>query len=298
MKIVKFLVGSLIVGIGYTVALILLTIATRLLDGLGSAAYEVKLADYGWTLVAGILMALFLGPLAGRMPASRGRHVLVWACVIFFNMGSVAIEGAYFVSELVYIPIPTLLVQQAIAALVAALLIALIFPARGASTDLGRILHQRPWIAWVWRFIASGLAYMLFYYVFGAINYQLVTEPYYTAHAGGLFVPSADKVLLAELIRAPLIILSITLFILSMRVDKRWLAIVSGLMLFWIGGIAPLVLQMNNLPLPLLVASAVEILCQNFLAGVVAVWLLWTPAPDPAGASTRPEIALDRPARA
>ena len=294
MKLVKYLVGSLIVGLGYTATLIGVVIATKVLAGLGSAAFEITLADYGWTLVSGTLMGFFLGPLAGRMPASRGRHWMVWTGVIFFNLGSVAIEGAYFVSELVYIPLPTLFVQQLIASLAAALLIALIFPAQGPSTDLGAVLRQRSWAAWVWRFIASSLAYLLFYYVFGAINFTLVTEPFYTANAGGLFVPAADKVLLAESIRAPLIILSATLFILSMRTERRRLAFVTGRMLFWIGGLVPLVLQVNNLPIPLLIASGIEIFCQNFLTGVVAVWLLWTPTLSPAQEETRQTVTLDR----
>ncbi len=45
-------------------------------------------------------------------------------------------------------------------------------------------------------------------------------------------------------------------------------------MLFAIGGIVPLLYQVNALPLPLLIASAVEIFFQNFLTGIVAGLLL------------------------
>jgi hypothetical protein len=48
----------------------------------------------------------------------------------------------------------------------------------------------------------------------------------------------------------------------------------TGWLLFAIGGIVPLVLQISSLPLLLLAASAVEIFCQNFLTGMVAAGLM------------------------
>jgi VIT1/CCC1 family predicted Fe2+/Mn2+ transporter len=48
----------------------------------------------------------------------------------------------------------------------------------------------------------------------------------------------------------------------------------TGWLLFAIGGIVPLVLQISSLPLLLLIASAVEIFLQNFLTGAVAARLL------------------------
>jgi len=51
-----------------------------------------------------------------------------------------------------------------------------------------------------------------------------------------------------------------------------------GFLLFWIGGVVPLVLQSATLPSMLLLASGMEIFFQNFLTGVVAAGLLWTGA--------------------
>ena len=81
-------------------------------------------------------------------------------------------------------------------------------------------------------------------------------------------------VLLAELVRAPLIVLSILFFLLSVRGTKRQLMPRAGWLLFAVGGIVPLVLQISSLPLFLLAASAVEIFLQNFLTGAVAAWLM------------------------
>jgi hypothetical protein len=194
--------------------------------------------------------------------------------VIFFNLGAVAIEGAYFVPGLVPLPIPVLLVQQALAAAGAALAIMVLFAAPGQPISWWTALRQRPWHAWVWRFAVSAGSYVVLYYAFGALNYALVTQPYYASHAGGLSTPPPGQVIVAELVRAPLLMLSVLLFLLSARMPRRRLMVVTGMLLFAIGGIVPLVMQISSLPMLLLAASTVEIFCQNFGAGLVAADLL------------------------
>jgi len=73
-----------------------------------------------------------------------------------------------------------------------------------------------------------------------------------------------------------LLVLSIVLLILAARTTRRRVLIIAGLTLFWVGGIVPLTLQIDSLPAPLLLASAVEIFLQNFLTGVVTAWLFWS----------------------
>lgn len=133
---------------------------------------------------------------------------------------------------------------------------------------------QRSWFSWLWRF---ALSYIVFYYFFGAINYLLVTGPYYEAHTGGLVSPPQEVILKAELIRAALIVLSIVPFLLAFRASKKRMAFLAGLILFAVGGLAPLLMQVRGLPLVLLAASAVEIFFQNYSTGVVSLYLLGRP---------------------
>ena len=279
MNRIRLLLGTLwrgiAVGMGYFFALLLASILFGVLGLLtpASGAVAVRLL---WMVLASILLGLFLGPVAARTSASQRQHVLVWTAVIFFNMGAVALEGAYFAPELVPIPIPLLAIQQFIAALVAGVLIALLIARRGQTAAFLATLRRRSWFAWVWRFLIASLSYLVFYLVFGALNYSLVTEPYYTTHAGGLLAPDAATVLRVELIRAPLLVLSIVLFILASHTTRRRSLINTGLILFWVGGVVPLVLQIGMLPAQLLVASAAEIFLQNFLTGVVTASLFWT----------------------
>lgn len=263
------------VGLAFIAAMMLVGVIFGVLGLLPSAGTSAAV-DLTWLLLAGILLGLYLGPLAQRTPATRRQHVLIWTAVIFCNMGAVVLEGAFFAPDLVPLPVPLLAVQQFLAALVAGSLIALLFARRRQSAAFLQTLRRRSWLAWLWRFLLASLSYLLFYLVFGALNYSLVTEPYYAGHAGGLTAPAPATVLAVELIRAPLLVLSVVLLILATHATRRHTLLLAGMTLFWVGGIVPLTLQIGNLPALLLLASALEIFLQNFLTGVVAGWLFWT----------------------
>jgi hypothetical protein len=140
-------------------------------------------------------------------------------------------------------------------------------------------LRTRPWYSWLWRFIVSSFSYLVFYFIFGGLNYSLVTRPYYETHAGGLTVPAPEIVLVLETVRGLLIVFSVLLFLLTVRGTRRQLMVKTGWLLFAVGGIIPLVWQISSLPLFLLFASGIEIFFQNFLTGVVAAWLMGIEGP-------------------
>lgn len=265
---------SVLVAFGYIAGLMLAGMIGAM-AGAQMATSMRNASAFNWLMVSSLLLGIILGPIAARLQLTRWQHFILWGSLVFFNLGSVAIEGALFAPDLVPIPIPILFTQQALASAGAAFVIVLAFAAIGTPRETwSDALRTRPWSSWLWRFFLSSFSYLVFYFIFGAINYSLVTKPYYESHAGGLTVPAPEVVLAAESIRAPLIILSILFYLLSVRGTKRELMVKTGWLVFAVGGIIPLVLQISSLPLFLLAASAVEIFCQNFLTGAVAAWLM------------------------
>ncbi len=265
-----------ILGIAIGYALVSLIAGPLLGRGFGWGAF-------GLNLLAGILIGVILGLTSAKIQEPLFRQFGVLAFVLFFNALSLGIEGAY------YAPTLSPMTSQPVAwtvfllfqSLVTAVLVAWLFAPKTPSTTSAP--RKRPAYSWAWRYILSSFSYLLFYFIFGAANYALVTRPYYEAHASGLTVPSAQVVLMAELVRAPLIVLSILPLILIWRAKKPMLAFLAGMLLFVIGGVAPLLLN-TALPDFLRFASAIEIFFQNFLTGVVAAALLGF-KPD-AGAET------------
>jgi len=273
-KVIGTIWRSLLVGAGYAIAL---TIGGMIASMVGTSMPEVEdsLSSLLWSFAGGTIMALFLGPIASSVPLSMLRHVLVWSSVILFNLVSVIIEGYYFAPLLIGDSLPGLILQQILGAFITGWIITVLFTNRETATLI--TLPPRSFISWSWRFAAGALSYLVFYFLFGALNFALVTRPYYETHTGGLDVPVLSTILTAELIRSVLIVLSILPFFLTVRADKKRLILLSGLILFSVGGLVPLTMQAGALPFVLLAASAVEILFQNFSTGAVAALLLGQP---------------------
>lgn len=264
---------SILVALGYVLGLILSGVVGALIGwqaSTGSGGGQ----SFIWLSLSIVLLGAFLGPLASHLKISRLQHFVLWGSLIIFNLGSVAFGGAYFAPDLVTTPIPVLLAQQLLATAGAALMITVLFAPAGFSFSWMDALRTRPWYSWLWRFIVSSFSYLLFYFVFGGINYSLVTRPYYESHAGGLTVPAPEVVLALESVRGVLIVFSVLLFLVTVRGTRQQLMVKTGWLLFAVGGIIPLIWQINTLPLFLLFASGIEIFFQNFFTGVVAAWLM------------------------
>jgi len=264
---------SLFVAVGYVTGLMLAGMLGALL-GVQMETNTSGASSLIWMILAAFLLGIFLGPFASRLSLTRGQHFILWGSLILFNLGSVAIEGAYFAPDLVPLPIPLLLAQQALATAIAALVITFLFSSAGQSISWMKALRTHPWYSWIWRFLLSAFSYLTFYFVFGGLNYSMITKPYYESHAGGLTVPAPELVLIIESIRSLLIVFSVLVYLLSVRGTRRHLMVSTGWLLFAIGGIIPLIWQINALPFFLLFASAIEIFLQNFLTGAVAAWLM------------------------
>ena len=175
-KSFKTICKSLIIGAVYMIALL---VGTMIASSMGLSLPEAKNTQtiLMWTLASGTIMGFFLGPIATSMTASKIRHIVVWSNVIFFNLISVAIEGRFFAPELAGNSIQGSIIIQLMAAIVTGWLITTLFAPK--QTAVTASVPQRSFLSWTWRFLISSFSYLVFYFIFGAINSTLVTKPYY-----------------------------------------------------------------------------------------------------------------------
>lgn len=244
------------------------------------------------TFISGFLLAIILGAVAPLVYAKRIRAVGTWTVLIFLNMASVVIEGYFFAPGLLPLSlVPRVLVLHAFSSVIIAAAIAYFFPCNSETPKRIQPI-KRSALSWTGRFLASAASYLVFYYVFGAINYALITGPYYQTHTG-LQVPAAQTVILVASFRSVIIILSLLPLITALQLPKGKRALLCGFLLFVIGGVLPLATQTSVLPPILLLASGVEIFFQNFLTGAVAALLLGRPGTPPAPLQVVPAEVLE-----
>lgn len=256
------------VGVAYT--------ATLIVAGSGLAAVsQIEINGDGlpllfWTFMGSLIMALALGLAAATITASRPRHLVIWTTLLFGNIAAAIIRQAILAPETAN-AVPLLLIQQFLACVVMADAVYYFF-APVKITSPQRAHHH--WAGWLGRFAAASLASVIFTFAFGAINFSLLTQPYYPGHLNGLSMPEPQTLLLAELVRAPIVVLSLLPLLLTVHTTSNRLLVMSGLLLFVIGGITPLLWQVNHLPLVLLMACGLELFAQNVATGAAAAWLL------------------------
>lgn len=277
--ILSTILKSLLVGVAYVIAVAIGGMIVNLL-GFNLPKAENPTASLMWFFAGGVIAGLSLGPVASSIPSARMRHLFVWGSLIFLNIASVAIEGYFFAPALIGDALPALLLQQLVAALAASWVITALFASKEFAAPIVPITRSIP--SWIWHFALATLAYVVFYFIFGSINYMLVTKPYYEIHAGGLDVAPVQVTLVAEVVRGALIALSVIPFLLNVPADKKRLGALTGFLLFAIGGLVPLTMQVGVLPLFLLLASAWEIFAMNFTTGWVLARLLGRAAPGAA----------------
>jgi hypothetical protein len=121
--------------------------------------------------------------------------------------------------------------------------------------------------------LVCGIAYLVFYAVFGGITYQFFTKAYY---------PEAAQVAgklgfwfwAIQFGRGALMTLAVLPVIYTLRMSRWQTAIVIGTIIWVAGGLSPLLVPNAFLGTTQRMIHIVEILTQNFSLGIVAGLLL------------------------
>lgn len=265
----EIIVRSLIVGVVYSLASAL---AAVILGPLGRLTPTLD-NTLAW-LLTGTLVCLALSPFVLHSNESPATTVLaVWAVQTFVRSLGLGIEGSLFKPTGALGAILGAICGILISLLVSWFAVTLLMPANRNPEEY----HQakKGWWGWIWRVLIVGIAYVVFYFVFGATNALLYTKSFYENNPQyGLSFPPTGVILLAQLIRGPLFGLGSLFIVRVASAPRRLLAVWLGILLFIIGGVGPYVeVTFRTMPLGFNLATLTELLFQNFLTGVVAVYL-------------------------
>ena len=119
------------------------------------------------------------------------------------------------------------------------------------------------------KILVGAAVYMVSYYVWGWLNYNLFTKSFYESGVSGLHIPEGAVLVKIIIFRGVLITLSVAPFLLNALPDNKLKIFETGSILFMFGGIIPMIYTIGMLPEALIWYSLIEIFLQNFISGVL-----------------------------
>jgi hypothetical protein len=168
----SYVVRCLSVGVAYAITNALTAILLGPLSRQTATWENVAV----WTLT-GTLLCMVFSPFVIRSTWSRTHIILVvWAVQAFVRSIGLGIEGALFKPASATVSLVGALTGLLIGLLVAWISVALLRP-DGIEVLADGV--KRSWWGWTWRVLVVGLAYFLFYFIFGATNALLYTKRFY-----------------------------------------------------------------------------------------------------------------------
>ncbi len=244
-----------------------------LLGGLSLTIAAAGAGHFGWWWSSGVALAAAFVPVARFGPRAWWIQVgVILPCL--FVVGSVCTESEV---ALFFPALRGRVGRDTAGGLVMYLIVALVLASLARLlrlTDEPDVVpeHRRAWAGGA-MVLLSGFAYVVYYLIFGSITYTMFTRQYYPegesiARALGL------EFWLIELARGVLMTLAVVPAIYTLRM-RRWQAAVAiGILLWVVGGAAPLLVPNGLMGSTQRYIHIVEIFTQNFLLGVTAVLLL------------------------
>jgi hypothetical protein len=154
-----------------------------------------------------------------------------------------------------------------------AIVLALLAPLLKLNRNTGGAVERRSVLGTIALLAVCGVAYVVYYLIFGAITYQYFTKSYYpeaaqTAQAMGIWFWAI------EFGRGVVMTASVIPAIYTLRMSRWQTAIVIGVLIWVAGGLAPLLVPNALLGTTQRIIHVFEILTQNATLGITAGLLL------------------------
>ena len=242
------------------------------ISGAGTGSYA------GWFLSGTVYAAAFV-PFLLTGPITFGKRFLgIWCAMAVAASFCTWTEYVIFVHASQKERTTALVGAQVLFAIFSAVLAALAVWLKVGSKNLsaGRAIPARRVVAAI---AGGGLIYLAVYYVFGGLVFQFLTKPYYSS--GGRLGGAVETVAalgwwfpLIQIGRGMLMTMAILPVLLGTRLPRMQRALYGGLLLWGIGGLAPLIAPVADMPRILREMHIFEIFTQNFPLGFLVTLVL------------------------
>ncbi len=220
-------------------------------------------------LASNALVALILTTLAGRLRARGWGRVLALFAVAWGIDANDLAEAVAFSLDIPRATLPMLFVTSFVAKLALALTLDRV---TGTADGAGAWPAGRAAGSWIGRVVAADLLYVLFYLAAGMIVFPFVKEFY-----AGKAIPGFAVLVPMQIARGLVFVGLLILMAARLALPRAALALLSGLTLAVLGGVAPLLVPNPFMPGPIRMAHLAETGISNFLFGWLATLILTAP---------------------
>jgi len=229
---------------------------------------EGTTAGLGWTLLSNLLMVLIVAYTVLRSDAYGFR--LVGAIFLMFfgiHVFNTQIEAIFFQLQIPRTESVKMVLQGLLVTLIFSYMLVFLMERmhKPASKVKSPTRVSISTVGYVWRFVVCDISYVILYCIAGAMILPYVQD-FYDSLAQ---TPAVDKVLIMQVFRG-LIYVIVTLPVIRMIKVKKWeTALLIGLQLSILGGIAPLLPPNPYMPPEIRLVHGIEIGISNFIYGAI-----------------------------
>ena len=255
------------------------------LGGLPLTIAAMGAGHLGWWWLSGILLAASFVPIALYGPRGVLRQLGVIAPVLFVVTVLCTMSEAW-----VFLPgagrqAARDLIGALVLYFIEAVVLAVLAPALGLTRESGLRVPRRPLATTALMLLACGVAYAVYYLIFGSITYQFFTKGYYP-QAVDVTQRLGLWLWVIQIGRGALMTLAVLPAVFTLRLGRWPAALVVGALIWIAGGASPLLPPNDFMVTAQRMIHIVEILTQNASLGITAVLLL-RPRSAPAAAASR-----------
>lgn len=188
---IKLLSGTVLLTLAYIIEVMLLS---GILIAIGLHFPELKVSQqvsFIQLILSGLIGSAFALYLITKYRMSRLSVFLILSFILFFSNISVAIEGALFTPDYVTGSVlVSLLVQQLLISSVFSLTAVLLFRKKLSASTAEPVANIHKSLAV--KILVGAAVYMVSYYVWGWLNYNLFTKSFYESGVSGLHIPKVQ----------------------------------------------------------------------------------------------------------
>jgi hypothetical protein len=244
-----------------------------LLGGLCFTISAMGAGHFGWWYLSGVLTAAALVPVVRYGPRGTiAQGATMFVMLVLIGLVCTLSEGVVFFPEK-KAQMMAGLAGGSVLYLIAAVVLTVLAKLLKLQDGQKLAIERRSLGMAIPMILLAAFSYLVYYEIFGALTYQFFTKGYYP-HAVEQVAAMGAWFFVYQIARGLVMTLAVLPVIYTLRLPRMQAALIVGLLVWVIGGAAPLLVPNEMMTSVQRFIHVGEIFTQNFLLGMTATLLI------------------------